>query len=512
MAKIIIDKASNLFKNLKPHIYRIIILLKIKSPLSTTTIFIIFISYSSLSISFAEPFYFLPKFALQVKEALKEKEGIINKIKFLNETSEKVSLIDNNNKDTILRDLNAMKKDLISKNLKAYTKEKYLSLEPKEIIKNYKPYYNNAKIKDITLDIHENYIKQLENRLNQYTELNEESGIYKLYIYIIYAHSKISNNKSITTQEKINKMVIFWNSKEYKSNKDYYKSKFDKLAAFEKFNVYSKTDFNRIYNKILNERISPESDYMKGFLYWFTNYKNVLINNQLLLTTDIWHTKQDYSLSCEANSAKDLVNYYNIWKWIGLINEDILLNNLPTYSWSLWKNESNEFVWWDPSIVFVWDLWGKQSSNPNNFTGYWVYADPIIKLIRPLISSKTMEVKKSNFSEKNIIDSLNNNHPVMFWYLSQVKIGKKIWYKTTPTIWKTPEWKIINWYIWEHTWIIVWMDMYPNWKIQNVYFYEWRSESLQKMSYESISAAAWFFNEIIIVKNKEVKNNFITLK
>lgn len=470
-------------------------------------ILLIFLFSKFSDTTFAEPFYFHAKLINEIRQILDEKENFWEKIKYLDNTEISLALINNENKNLIIRDVATLKKDLIKSNIRNYTINKYFTGSKVEFIKKYKPFYLGLKNKDLTADIHINYLKYLEQIITGQLEINENDSIYKWYIYILYSYNKNQKN-NVSTEEILNNIENFSSSNEFLQNKDYYKNRFDKLVLYEKFNKYSKNDFRIIKEKILKENISPNSDYVKWFLYWYWIYKNILTKNTITLKNTLYHEKQKYSLSCEANSARDLVNYYILNSGKKLIAEDEILSSLSSYTWWIIKNNSENYLWADPNKTFVWSFSWKQSINPLHFTWYWVYANPIIKSIKTLFTND-FEIKKDTFNEKNIVESILWNNPVMFWYLSEVKIWNKIWYQTKSITWETQEWNKISWYIWEHTWVIVWYDINNNWKITNIYYYEWRNSDIQKMDFNFAKQVASFFNETITIKR--INSNSTTL-
>lgn len=465
---------------------------------------IILINSIWLNLVFAEPFYFHSKIINEIKNNLSNEKDIKSKITYLENTYYKISLIDNSKKELVLRDIDALKKDLIKKNIREYTFSKYWNLKRLEIIKKYKSYFDELKSVDVKADIHINYIKNIEEQITSELSLNEDNNLFKAYIYLIFNHrnKKIEDSNIDNT---LNNLGKFKDSKELLNNKTYYSEKFTKLLKTENINPLAKNDFEKIYNKIVSEKISPNSDYVKWFQYWYAKYIFFLTKNTISLQNNLIHTKQKYALSCEANSIKDVFNYYYLQKNTQEISEDSFLSILSYNTWAITRDENWKLIWSDPDHEFVWSFSWKQSVNPNNFSGYWVYANPIIKSTQYLFSNYWLKLKKTEFSEKEIINSIANNNPVMFWYLSEVKIGKKYWYQTKPVIWNTKEWKEIKWYIWEHTWVIIWFDINKYWWLDKIYFYEGKTNTIQSMDYNFAKQAAGFFNQMITVENFQSK-------
>lgn len=464
-------------------------------------LFTIIITLSVWNSIFAEPFYFNPKIIESLKYEVIWYKKISEKLTFVDLAIEKMWYLQNNKKEKIIRDMKEYRNSIVLDNLRSYTIEKYLSSSwAIDYIKSSKKSYQVLRLKDIRADIHQNYLDSLETKIKTFPELNEEANLYKSYIYILYSILS-SKEKGITTLEKLASKDTFINSQEYTQNKDMFDWKITKLIAAENIKLYSKNDFQKITEKIKSENISPGSDYMKGYLWWYAKYYRILLSDSILVNSWTWHEKQAYNLSCEANSAKDLVNHYARKNNLQEIKEDDILTKIPSYTWWLWTNEQKELMWQDPTSMFVWDILWTQSTNPNKFTWYWVYANPIIASIRTPLNKINIEpVKLDLKEEKQLIELVNNWDPVIFWYLSKVKKWNKYWFNVSPLNWKTPSWKVISWYIWEHTWILIWIDLSRDGKIENVYYYEWRSEKIQKMEYDLFLNLTSYFNQMITTK------------
>lgn len=463
------------------------------------TLILFFTFFLVFTISFttwAEPYYFRPKMISEISKEVDKIRDFQKKIVYLNDSYDRINNIQNNDKNLILSDIQIFKKNLIYTNFRTYVATKYFKWDS-AILKEGKKIYQIQKIKDLTVDIHPNYIEKIEQKLKINLELDEKSNDFKLFAYILSVYLKNKNKIIETTNSKLSQIGNFSKSSEYLNNIWYYEKFFTKLLTFENINPLSKDDFERIYSKILRENISPSSDYMKWFFAWYAKYTKILSSDYLLIDNWIKHTKQAYSLSCEANSAKDLANYINNKYTQREIIEDDILNTLPSYTWWLMRTESWELLWQDPNKLFIWDIKWRQSSNPNKFSWYWVYADPIIQALKIHTNSQVSFIK-TTVSEDKIISSIINEKPLMFWYLTPVKKWKGYWYQYTPITWKTFDWGVVNWYIWEHTWILVGYDISRKWKIENIYFYEWRTIWLQKMSYEMFIHTTSFFNQMIV--------------
>lgn len=452
--------------------------------------------------AFAEPYYFMPNTVELIKSKLKDSSwSVLENIEFLDNSYEKISALSDDRKKYMLSDIYSLKEEYIKNHLYDYVNEKYFSWTSANIkVKSFQKSFQIAKIKDIYADMHPNYMLSIENKIKGWTAIDENSNEFKIYAYMTYKLGSISQDQ-ITTEKRLSSLWNFALSDEYNSYSWSYETKFNKLIQTINANPFSKIDFEKAYSKALKENISPNSDYIKWLLFWYAKYKSALWRDLVAVSNTFPHSKQSYSLSCEVNSAKDIINFLSkddFWK---NINEDTLFTMLPSYSWALQKLWDKDFQWGDPDEVFVGSIDGKQSYNTDNFTGYWVYAKPLVPILSSILKPSKLKPEIKEFNENDILESINAKKPVMFWYLTPVKIWKWYWYRTTPIKWKTASWKVVNWYVWEHVWVIIWALISKEWKIKSVYIVEWKTDEPQKIDFNTISAQASFFNQMIVIKD-----------
>lgn len=211
-----------------------------------------------------------------------------------------------------------------------------------------------------------------------------------------------------------------------------------------------------------------------------------LKNKKIFLQNNLNQKLQDKPLSCEVNSASLFATYLLKRE----VSEGELFEKIPKYEEPIQKT-SSKFIWGNPYIEFVWKVNWKQTKNTNNFSWYWVYAYPVSKALKQI----WVDNKIKKFNKYDIINSLLENKPVIFWYLWENWTWKA---DTNPFVWYTQNWDKINWYIWQHTWLIVWVSLFDNWNINEVYFYEWRNLDVQIMKYNQIKYQTSFFDMMII--------------
>ncbi len=88
-----------------------------------------------------------------------------------------------------------------------------------------------------------------------------------------------------------------------------------KREAFETLeavavNAWSSDQVSRMRNVIDERQIGPETRYFRAYAVARSELKER--RGTIRLKTEIPHEKQQWSLSCEANSMRDFVNYYRI--------------------------------------------------------------------------------------------------------------------------------------------------------------------------------------------------------
>lgn len=213
-----------------------------------------------------------------------------------------------------------------------------------------------------------------------------------------------------------------------------------------------------------------------------------LENKKIFVTKQINQKLQEKPLSCESNSASLFASYFLETE----ISESQIFDKIPKNTSKIQRTPS-KFIWWNPYTEFVWNINGKQTKSIANFTWYWVYAYPISNVLHDLWIKN--EVKK--FKKYEIVESILENKPVIFWYLDENEDGK---IDTKPLVWYTQNWEKISWYVWQHTWLIIWISFYNNWDINEVYFYEWNNLDVQVVKYSELAYKAWFFDMMIVKK------------
>jgi len=148
---------------------------------------------------------------------------------------------------------------------------------------------------------------------------------------------------------------------------------------------------------------------------------------------------QKYSLSCEAASAKAVLDYLG-----NTISEDNILKETPYEKTPLTVSEKGEMIWGDPNKGFVGEYNGVSFK-----TGYGIYAGPLAITLQKL-GFKAQAHKNYTLSELYFM--IKKNRPSVVWVPSAMKKNSQL--KT----WKTPEGKTVEGIIDEHTMVFVGAD------------------------------------------------------
>lgn len=372
-------------------------------------------------------------------------------------------------------------------------KEYFLKLKQKIVLSNLKEvlnqaqgdYLNNKYIYEKNFIV----LKSVdpEASLSPYYAIKLINNIYKDELHFksfVYLLNYLREKKSTDFIKNYKKELL------NKLNDTYAQSKLLENQTFiflknNNYNYLSYNDLDKFKRYILKNNIWYDSKIFQHYVN-YKSFHDSIIWGKIYLLDEFEQKLQLYNLSCEINSASLFASYLS-WKEI---TENDIINKIQFYTGAPEK-KWNKFYWWNPYEEFVWDIKWFQTKSIDKITWYWIYAKPINNAIR--LNGVNSKVEK--FDIDIIVKSLLNNKPVMFWYLSK----NNSWnINTKPIFWHTSDNKKIYWYIWEHTWIIVWLSFLKNWNINKIYFYEGKNSDLQEISYQDIVYQASFFDMIIV--------------
>lgn len=201
------------------------------------------------------------------------------------------------------------------------------------------------------------------------------------------------------------------------------------------------------------------------------------------------HTKQEHTLSCEANSIKDLLNYYlGPTEGISLEEKDILAV-LP-FDTARLESYNGKKYWGDPEVGFVGSVTWPE--------GRWVYPKPLLPIVDSyLFPLGYKSYEQNTLSEDAIVSSLIAGHPFVFWYVSPAK-GKP---QEIPVI--TSQGRKMILYKNQHVWLVVGVKVSFDATIKTIYFYDWLHAEKQKMTYDDFVEATSYFTKFLFVGEKD---------
>lgn len=346
--------------------------------------------------------------------------------------------------DKIKTLLGTTRQSIILKYLPEYAAHKYVKSGTyrKE---TFRPAYEELGKTDSRADIHPFYLGNLIASIRKNPDFTENSMKFRALVYILFSLSERVRDNPDFEKNTETDWKGAWNDAKNLSGTKIAASKvpiyariLEGVVRHDHINPYSLDDLFHMRETIGTEKVSPNSAYFKAYLS--LREKLVPLGGKFRLPTRFTHSLQSRKLSCEANTATDLINFYRTGSNLIAMNESDFITFLPIISDGILRTEGN-FIWGDPNKYFVGSMDGKQSSNPNIFSGYGIYASGIMPVINHFLSSQDLSVQRGTFDERSILDSLSKKHPVMFWYLSAIAENddgvKK--YSTKPIVWKTPE-------------------------------------------------------------------------
>lgn len=398
--------------------------------------------------------------------------------------------------------LTQAKSNIIKENLESYVSYRYLknSQEKKE---NFQASYESLRNIDPKADIHSSYLALLKKQIQEYGDLDEASLIFRSYIYLSFLIQEKKEQEVAFEEKQTMEWKESWQSLRDETSEKNAQKIAQTVVKILGINPYDSYELARMKQAIWSEKISPNSAYFIAYKYLRNELTS--IGKTIRINSPISHLLQTKKLSCESNSATDLINHYRTLSGLSNITEEEFIEALPIREDAMvqvkipW--ETSKFIWGNPNEYFVGFMDGKQRTNRSEFTGYGVHAGGIIWTINTFLKKQWLIAKKGIFSQQEILSSLHSWDPVMFWYL--LPTGNKEdgtpRYATNPIEWETPEGLNIKGYIGEHVGVIVWADFDDSGNIEYIYFYQGRNESLEKVSFAEIEKTASLFNETISV-------------
>lgn len=264
------------------------------------------------------------------------------------------------------------------------------------------------------------------------------------------------------------------------------------VFTFKELDNKKNTLFNKPIAEITNENIC---EYIK----YNNDTYNIINQNISLQLKD--HHKQTKTLSCESNTLKDMINVYKQRYWQKNITEEEIINNIP-YDNSPFYKSSWKYYWGDPEKWFVWKINWYSAFKRKEW--YWynldklgrgIFPEALIPTLDNYINEYWLYWNKWSFKEWKIIASLHYWNPIMFWYIYWKNYNNPKQLTIT-----TKEWKDYIIYENEHVWVIVWVDIDNQLNITNIYYYDWLSKNINKVSKQNFLDITKFFDKYIYIK------------
>lgn len=302
------------------------------------------------------------------------------------------------------------------------------------------------------------------------------------------------------------------------------KTTIDALNAAEKGNLKSRdllldnTDMERVFQSlgylpwrtldlktmrrtITSESLSAETRYTRAYITAQMIFGRNALGNRIYLRNTLKHQKQIASLSCEANSTAHFYNFYAGLSKLPLMTEKQTFETFPVDNRLpelVSTATGNQRTWGDPDRVFVGQVEGRQSSNQNKLTGYGIHAKGVEPVLKQSLAPLGYVPELKTFNEMNIVLSLANDHPVLFWYVFS-EDPKKGFAKLE---WKTWDGEARTGYIGEHTGIIVGVELTKAGELSKVGYYEGLSETIIWEDWNTLKSKAKYFDTIIVAEKK----------
>lgn len=353
---------------------------------------------------------------------------------------------------------------------------------------------------DPSAEIHPFYLVSLEKTLLA-SPLKEDGALFGAYVHVLLSLRDGKADVAKMVEERIASLPKALREATVGNVRPKNASERERaFAVFSKlgYDPWSSKNLAEMRKNIEEKRIGPNTPYFQAFA--FARRELVNRSGNLSLATKIPHEKQRWNLSCEANSLRDLLNYYRIGKGEAPVEESSFVFLLPADA-SAPKYENGVRIWADPDKTFVGRVDGRQSANPSKLTGYGIHASGVLPYLKNELKRYGLEAQKRGFDSDAIRNSLAMGNPVVFWYVLGADSPKGV----SRLEWKTPEGKSVTGFVGQHVGVIVGAKIGNDGKIEEASYYEGRTDSLQKESFESLSRKAKWFNEAIYVVEAEKK-------
>lgn len=358
--------------------------------------------------------------------------------------------------------------------------------------------YASVSETDPSAEIHPFYLVSLGKKIASAPSIKEDGALFGAYAHVLLTIRDEGTNAEEAVTKRLEELERALKKAEEgkmpaKSAKD--RANMAEVFSASGFDPWSENDVATMKKIIEARKIGPNTRYFRA-------YANALAqiasrNGSLSLVRSIPHAKQGWSLSCEANSMRDLVNFYRLGRGEEAAPESSFVFVLPADPKPPEYRDGIRY-WADPDKTFVGRVDGKQSVNPQKLTGYGIHADGILPAVRTELKRYGYAAAKGTFDSNAIRDSLAAGHPVMFWYV--MGSGERA---PNRLDWKAPGGKSVIGYVGQHVGVIIGGKIGADGKLSEVTYVEGRSETPHTESFQSLSLKAKWFNEAIYVTERK---------
>lgn len=260
-------------------------------------------------------------------------------------------------------------------------------------------------------------------------------------------------------------------------------------------------DLRSMRRIIASESLSSETRYTRAYVTAQLTFGRNALGKRIYLRNRLIHQKQIASLSCEANSTAHFYNYYAGLAKTPTVTEKQAFDWFPVDDRLpvLYRTPTGMFrKWGDPDAAFVGKVEGRQSVLTDRLTGYGIHAKGVEPVLDRELSALGYETEVETFNEMNVVLSLANNHPVLFWYVFTDDPKKGF----ARMDWTTWDGAARTGYIGEHTGIVVGAELDSGGNIAKVGYYEGLSETIIWEDWKTLKTKAAYFDSAIVAKEK----------
>lgn len=252
----------------------------------------------------------IERYANQVEMLLEQKYGNDFLIK-LQKLSKARLLIENHPKGTLLGMAFGMTESrIIRKNLKTYIRGKYSQKE------DFRKDYLSLHAIDPKADTHPFFLSSLEKRIRDNPILREDSRDFRALVYLSLFQNEMLQRDPNWIASISEDWDMAWQKLDGAEGPILASERLKRekiaqvVAKISGINPYSSVDIEAMKDNIWSDKVSPQSYYFQAYAQM--RYALGIQEGGISLDTPFQHTLQVYGLSCESNTATDLINYYRM--------------------------------------------------------------------------------------------------------------------------------------------------------------------------------------------------------